>query len=149
MQYAELHGREICKTIERLRERIVARFPGSGLSRVAEDLSRLANAAEQEIERLRKPLWLARIGAALLTEITGRRCSYYQETMEEAKQSRAKYGAPDSTVAAWISTYTAIANDELSTITDDIRHVTGHAPHTLRDFLLRHPESYQHIKQGK
>jgi len=65
MQYAELRGREICKTIERLHERIVARFPGSGLSRVAEDLDRLANAAEYEIEALRKPLWLARIGAAL------------------------------------------------------------------------------------
>lgn len=87
--------------------------------------------------------------AALLTEVTGRRCSYYEETMEEAKQSRAVYGAPDSTVEAWISTYTAIANDELSLVTDDIARVTGHAPHTLRDFLLQYPESYQHIVQGK
>ena len=86
--------------------------------------------------------------AALLTEITGRRCSFYNETMEEARQSRAVYGAPDSTVEAWISTYTAIANGELSTITDDIPRVTGHPAHTLRDFLRRNPESYQHIKQG-
>jgi uncharacterized protein YbjT (DUF2867 family) len=86
--------------------------------------------------------------AALLTEITGRQCSYYEETMEEARQSRAVYGAPESTVEAWISTYTAIANGELSTVTDDIPRVTGHPAHTLRDFLLRNPESYQHLVQG-
>lgn len=65
MQYAELRGREICKTIELLRERIATRFPGSGLSQVSEELSRIAKSAQAEIERLRKPLWLARIGAAL------------------------------------------------------------------------------------
>ena len=65
MQYTELRGKEICKTLELLRERIATRFPGSGLSRVSDDLSRLALSAEQEIERLRKPVWLARIGAAL------------------------------------------------------------------------------------
>lgn len=65
MQYAELRGKEICKTIELLRERITARFPGSGLSQVSEDLSRIARSAEVEIERLHRPVWPARIGAAL------------------------------------------------------------------------------------
>ena len=83
--------------------------------------------------------------AALLSEITGRPCTYHQETLEEAKQSRAVYDAPEKVVAAWISTYTAIANDELSFVSDDIARVTGHAPHTLRDFLRQHPESYQHL----
>lgn len=65
MQYTELRAKEICKTLDSLRERIVARFPGSGLSRVSEDLCRFATSAEQDVERLRKPVWLARAGAAL------------------------------------------------------------------------------------
>ena len=65
MDYAELDGAQIRATIQKLQQRIVARFPGSGLSRISVDLGRLAESAEQEIDRLRKPVWLARFGAAL------------------------------------------------------------------------------------
>lgn len=65
MAYAELSGEQIRETIEKLEQRIAERFPGSGLSRVSADLGRLAGAAEAEIERLQKPMWLPRIGAAL------------------------------------------------------------------------------------
>jgi len=65
MAYAELSGEHVRETIKRLEYRISARFPNSGLSRVAADLGRLATAAGAEIERLRKPLWLPRIGAAM------------------------------------------------------------------------------------
>jgi hypothetical protein len=63
MTYAELSGAEIRTTIQKLQERISARFPGSGLGRISVDLGKLAESAEHEIERLRKPLWLARLGA--------------------------------------------------------------------------------------
>jgi len=63
MAYAELRGAEIIATIQKLEQRIVARFPGSGLSRISIDLGGLAESAAHEIERLRKPLWVARAGA--------------------------------------------------------------------------------------
>lgn len=86
--------------------------------------------------------------AALVSEFVGRPLSFYDETLEEAWQSRAVYNAPDFLVEAWISTYTAIAIGEMSLITDDIPRVTGHAAHTLRDFLTQHPESYQRLIPG-
>jgi uncharacterized protein YbjT (DUF2867 family) len=92
-------------------------------------------------------LTLAEI-AALLTEFTGRPCRYHEETLEEARQSRAIYNAPENVLDAWISTYTAIANGEISLITDHIARVTGHPPHALRDFLHAHPESCHHLMQG-
>lgn len=63
MEYAELNGAQILATIQKLEQRIVARFPGSGLSRISVDLGKLAQTAEHEIEWLRKPVWLARLGA--------------------------------------------------------------------------------------
>jgi hypothetical protein len=63
LAYAELRGAEILATIQKLQQRIVARFPGSGLSRISIDLGALAESAEHEIAWLRKPLWLARFGA--------------------------------------------------------------------------------------
>jgi uncharacterized protein YbjT (DUF2867 family) len=83
--------------------------------------------------------------AAMLTDIIGRKCVYYDETLEEAKQSRAVYNASDEIVETWISNYTAIANDELSLISDDIARIIGRPAQTLRDFFNRHPESYQHL----
>lgn len=69
--------------------------------------------------------------------------------MEETLASRADYGEPENIVDIWISTYTAIANDEMSHISDDIERLTGHQAQTLRDFLDSHPESYQHIIDGE
>jgi uncharacterized protein YbjT (DUF2867 family) len=83
--------------------------------------------------------------AAILTEFSGRECTYYDETLEEAKASRAVYNAPEDTVAAWISSYTSIASGEVSLVSDDVPRLTGHPPQTFRDFLREHPESYAHL----
>ncbi len=85
--------------------------------------------------------------AALLSEFVGRPLAYHEETLDEAKQSRAVYNAPDFLVEGWISTYTAIANGEMSLISGDVERLTGHPAHSLRDFLIQHPESYQHLKK--
>ena len=61
----ELQARHILATIRRLERRILERFPGSGLGGVSARLGHLAGEAEAEVEQLRKPLWLPRIGAAL------------------------------------------------------------------------------------
>jgi hypothetical protein len=62
---AELSGVEILETIRKLERRIAERFPGSGLSRVSGRLGQLAADADAEIERLRQPLWLPRVGTVL------------------------------------------------------------------------------------
>ena len=73
--------------------------------------------------------------AAALTEATGRPHRYERETLDEAYASRAEYGAPDWQVAAWVSTYTAIAAGEMATVTNDVRRLTGHDPRSLADVL--------------
>ncbi len=58
--------------------------------------------------------------ATVLTEVTGRPHRFHDETLEEARASRAHYGAPDWQVDAWVSTYTAIRDGELADVSDDL-----------------------------
>ena len=44
--------------------------------------------------------------AAELSEVTGRPVTFHNETVQEAWQSRASYGAPDWEVEGWITSYT-------------------------------------------
>jgi uncharacterized protein YbjT (DUF2867 family) len=63
--------------------------------------------------------------AAVLSRVTGRAHRFVDETMEEARASRAHYGAPDWLVDAWISTYTAIRDGELEAVSDDVPRLLG------------------------
>lgn len=74
----------------------------------------------------------ARVGAAL-----GRDLRYEEETLEEAYASRrAAYpDAADFELDAWVSTYTAIADGSVATVTGDVARVTGRAARTLEDAL--------------
>jgi NAD(P)H dehydrogenase (quinone) len=80
-----------------------------------------------------------------LSRLTGRSITYNEETLEEAYQSRASYGAPAFEVEGWVTTYVAIAAGELEMVSDTVSKLTGHPPMTLTDFLRRHPESYRHL----
>jgi NAD(P)H dehydrogenase (quinone) len=80
-----------------------------------------------------------------LSRVTGRDVTYREETLEEAYESRASFGAPDFEVEGWVTTYTAIAAGEMDVLSDTVVSLTGHAPMTLADFLRRHPESYRHL----
>jgi len=73
--------------------------------------------------------------AAVIEQHTGRATSFYNETLDEAYESRAKYNAPAWQVDAWVSTYTAIAAGDQATVSDDIERVTGRTPMTLAEFL--------------
>ena len=73
--------------------------------------------------------------AAILSDHLGRTVTYIPETIDEAYASRAVYGAPSWQVDAWVSTYTAIAAGELSTVSEDIPEVTGHPAMTLKQVL--------------
>ena len=63
--------------------------------------------------------------AAILTRVTGKPHSFVNETLAEARASRAHYGAPAWQVDAWISTYTAIRDGELNAVSSDIGRLLG------------------------
>jgi len=63
--YSELQLDRIAETIAALEKRIGERFPGSGLSRVAAELHRLADQTGAVVQRLRRPVWILRMAAAI------------------------------------------------------------------------------------
>lgn len=69
--------------------------------------------------------------------VTHRRLRYEPETLEEAYASRrAAYpDAPDWQLAAWVSTYTAIADGSCARVTHDVERLTGHPARTLEQAL--------------
>jgi hypothetical protein len=69
VSFRELDAGEIIRTIERLAERIEARFPGSGLSRVARDFLGLSRDAAREADALGTPNWSIRIGVGVVIVI--------------------------------------------------------------------------------
>ena len=67
--------------------------------------------------------------------VIGRPLRYVAETVDEAYASRAHYGVGQWQLDAWVSTYTAIADGEVSRVTTDVRAVTGHEPRTIEQAL--------------
>jgi hypothetical protein len=70
-----------------------------------------------------------------VSEFSEQTVVYENETVEEARVSRAGYGAPAWEVEGWITTYTAIAAGELGVVTDHVARLTGHEPVSVREFL--------------
>jgi NAD(P)H dehydrogenase (quinone) len=81
-----------------------------------------------------------RDAAAILTGASGRLVKYEPETVDEAYASRAVYGAPEWQVAAWVTTYEAIAAGELDVVTDAVGEITGHTAMSFEEFLERNPQ---------
>ncbi len=84
--------------------------------------------------------------ADVISDLRGVRARYVRETIEEACASRAHYGAPAFEVAGWVSSYQAIANGEVSQVSDTVRQVTGQAPVDVRSYLAARPNLLEHIK---
>ena len=76
---------------------------------------------------------------------SGRQITYVDETLEQARASRRAYGAADWQVDAWITTYLQIARGELEVVSDAVPRLTGHEAISLDDFLLAHPDNYEHL----
>ncbi|QSB12861.1 NAD(P)H-binding protein [Natronosporangium hydrolyticum] len=73
--------------------------------------------------------------AAELSRATGRDISYHPETLPEAYESRARFGAPEWEVTGWVTSYAAIAAGELDLLADDVARVTGRPPTRFADYL--------------
>lgn len=71
--------------------------------------------------------------AAALTQVTGRPHRFEDETLDEARASRAHYGAPDWQLDAWISTYTAIRDGELAAVSGDVERLLGRPATSFAD----------------
>jgi NAD(P)H dehydrogenase (quinone) len=77
--------------------------------------------------------------AGELTQATGRGIRYHAESMSEAYESRAHFGAPQWEVTGWVTSYAAIATGELDTVSAAVRTLTGHPPMSFPEFLRRYP----------
>src|SRR2546423_1543098 len=62
--YRHLDCARILDTSERLERRIGERFPGSGLGRVAAELTQVVRERDLLLRRLARPIWPIRAGAA-------------------------------------------------------------------------------------
>jgi uncharacterized protein YbjT (DUF2867 family) len=83
--------------------------------------------------------------AEAFSRASGRTVTYVEESAEQARASRARYGAPDWQLDAWVSTYLQIARGELDVVSDAVPRLTGHPARTLSEFLAGHPDSYEHL----
>ncbi len=83
--------------------------------------------------------------AAVLSRVTGRDISYVEESEDEAWESRRPTGAPDWEIAGWVSSYLAIANGELSTVSDTVTRLTGHPPIDVESLLVANPALWKHL----
>jgi len=63
VRYRHLDATSILQTLERLKLRIAERFPGSGLSKVAEEMHLVGSEVSDTVEYLRQPNWAIRIPA--------------------------------------------------------------------------------------
>ncbi|MBD7919352.1 SDR family oxidoreductase [Cellulomonas sp. Sa3CUA2] len=73
--------------------------------------------------------------ARVISDVDGRDVTFHDETLEEAYASRASYEAPTWQVAAWVSTYTAIASGVMAEPSDAVERLTGLPPTDLETVL--------------
>lgn len=84
--------------------------------------------------------------AAELSRLTGKQITFYDETLEEAYESRSHYGAPDWEVEGWVSSYAAIAEGEFDVVSEAVQDIAGHPPMTLEAYVQAYPESVERIE---
>lgn len=81
-------------------------------------------------EALAMPEIADAIAAARGTPVT-----FHDESIAEAYESRRAWAAPDWQYDAWVSTYTAIAAGQVSSVSTAVQDITGRPPISLAQFL--------------
>jgi uncharacterized protein YbjT (DUF2867 family) len=76
--------------------------------------------------------------AHVLAEVSGRPVRYEEESVEQARASRAY--AEDWEIDGWVGTYVAIATGEVGVTSHTVELLTGRRPWTLRELLHAEPE---------
>jgi NAD(P)H dehydrogenase (quinone) len=80
--------------------------------------------------------------------VVRRDLGYVNETLEEARASRAPTGAPAWKIEGWVTSYVAVGAGEWARLSDDVERLTGRKPRSLEDFLRDNPQSYAHLQAG-
>ena len=75
--------------------------------------------------------------AAVLADVRGTPASYVPETLDEARASRAGYGAAAWEVEGWVTSYAAIATGEMDVVSDAVERLTGRPPRSLREVIAK------------
>jgi NAD(P)H dehydrogenase (quinone) len=83
--------------------------------------------------------------AEILTRVTGTEVRFVDETLEEARESRAPSGAPDWMIEGWVTTYAQIATGEMDVVADTVERIAGHPPITLEELMRADPDSWRHL----
>jgi NAD(P)H dehydrogenase (quinone) len=83
--------------------------------------------------------------AAIMADVSGKPISFHDETDEEAQRSRAGFGAADWEIAGWISSYQAIRDGSLASMSDDVESLTGERPASLASYVRSNPEAPAHV----
>ena len=83
--------------------------------------------------------------AAELSRVTGRRITFEDETLEEARESRRPSGAADFEIEGWVTSYAAIAAGDLEAVSDCVERFLDREPQRLGDWLRDNPESWRHL----
>ncbi|MCE0485267.1 SDR family oxidoreductase [Ornithinimicrobium sediminis] len=73
--------------------------------------------------------------AAVLSQTAGREIRYVEESLEQARASRARWHPEPWQLDAWVSTYLAIAAGEVATVSDDVERVLGRAATPFREVV--------------
>ncbi len=60
---------------------------------------------------------------------------YEEETIDEAYASRQSFGVSRDAVTRWINSYLAIANDEVSDVSQDVQRITQTDPQSFDEYL--------------
>jgi NAD(P)H dehydrogenase (quinone) len=84
--------------------------------------------------------------AAVLEEVTGRPAGYRDQTVEEAWATRRPSGHPEWEIEGWVTSYLAIRDGELATVSDVVPRLTGHPALTVAEHLRRHPEDWAKLR---
>jgi NAD(P)H dehydrogenase (quinone) len=84
--------------------------------------------------------------ARVLTEATGVPTEYRPQTVEEAWATRRPSGHPDWEIEGWVTSYVAIAEGELASVTDVVERLAGQPPRSVAEHLRAHPEDWAHLR---
>lgn len=89
----------------------------------------------------------ASLSLAQTAEILGRviNCdvSYHAESIDEAWESRKRWGAPAWEVEGWVTSYMAVATGEMDVVSDAVETITGRPAQDLEAFLSANPALWE------
>ena len=84
--------------------------------------------------------------AIVMSRVSGKQIVFHDETLEEAYEARSHYGAPQSEVDGWVTSYTVIAAGQLAAVSDTVKRLAGHQPITLAEHIQANPDSLAHVQ---